>query len=358
MQLPPSVYQSFAEKTGQAFFAYDLGAQQFVYQNQPFKDWFRLPEQEINPDVLLAAVHPDDQGYVQNRLKALLNRGVCQEVEFRVQFEQQPVQWVCLSASIVQEGQGELVVGHAEDITANRQYNDHLKKFSNKKDSILNILSHDLAAPLGMIQNLTGLLTEELQGNMSEDAARIIGLIEQSSRQGANLIREFMEQEFMESTQNELITRRVNMAQKLKEALGEYKGASGKFLTKHFQFLCSQTEIYAQLDDLKFLQAITNLISNALKFTPDGGTITVSLEDEADTVLVKVADNGVGIPQRYHAHLFDKFTQARRPGLKGEHTVGLGMSIVKTIIEWHRGKIWFESEEHKGTVFYIRIPKE
>lgn len=146
--------------------------------------------------------------------------------------------------------------------------------------------------------------------------------------------------------------------EKLRETLGEYQGAKGELIGKRVDFLTSREEIYAEIDDNKFMQAINNLISNALKFTRDGGLITVSLEEEAGSVLFKVADTGVGIPQKYHATpLFDKFTDARRPGLKGESSVGLGMSIIKTIVEWHRGEIWFESQENKGTSFYIRLPK-
>jgi two-component system sensor histidine kinase VicK len=67
--------------------------------------------------------------------------------------------------------------------------------------------------------------------------------------------------------------------------------------------------------------------------------------------------DGIGIPEKYHATLFDKFTKARRPGLRQEPSIGLGMSIIKTIIEWHQGWIWFESQEDKGSVFYVEIPK-
>ena len=106
------------------------------------------------------------------------------------------------------------------------------------------------------------------------------------------------------------------------------------------------------------MQVINNLISNSIKFTHDGGIISVSIEDKQDTVLFTVADNGIGIPAKYHDKLFDKFTKARREGLKGEPSTGLGMSIIKTIVEWNDGKIWFDSKENEGTTFYIELPKE
>lgn len=127
---------------------------------------------------------------------------------------------------------------------------------------------------------------------------------------------------------------------------------------KTFSFVTSCDKVYVSLDDTKFMQVVNNLISNAIKFTPDGGKITLALEEQDESLLVRVEDTGVGIPQKYHATLFDKFTNARRPGIKGEPSVGLGMSIIKTIVEWHQGKIWFESEENKGTRFFVQIPKQ
>ncbi|MGI4729025.1 MAG: sensor histidine kinase [Janthinobacterium lividum] len=73
--------------------------------------------------------------------------------------------------------------------------------------------------------------------------------------------------------------------------------------------------------------------------------------------MIMIADTGIGIPQKFHSGLFDKFNNARRTGLKGEPSVGVGMSIIKTIIDWHEGKIWFESEENKGSKFFIEIKK-
>jgi len=102
---------------------------------------------------------------------------------------------------------------------------------------------------------------------------------------------------------------------------------------------------------------INNLISNALKFTPDGGNIDLFVKENKEDIIISITDNGIGIPAKYHTTLFDKFSKARRPGLKGEPSTGLGMSIIKTIIEWHGGQIWFDSEENKGTTFYIRLPR-
>ncbi|WP_210490737.1 PAS domain-containing sensor histidine kinase [Rufibacter aurantiacus] len=350
--------KALLEQTGLSLFAFDTDSDQFVYLSPAFKEIFKIQEDQSDIAALLQQVHPDDQEHVLSKLTEANEPGICPEIEFRIKLTGQEEQWVCLRPTVLEQSTGErLIIGQAEDISFQRQYNDNLKKFSNKKNSILNILSHDLAGPMGMIHGLSEILLERLGDKADEDALEIIHLIDKSSQNGTRLIQEFIKKEFLEAANTGVITRRVNLVEKFREALVEYNHFEGKMLSVHFEFTPAQEEIYAQVDDNKFMQAINNLISNALKFTPDGGRITVGLEEKESQVLITVADTGVGIPEQYHATLFEEFTKARRPGLKGEPSVGLGMSIIKTIVEWHHGHIMFESEEGEGTTFYITLPK-
>ncbi|RNI29308.1 PAS domain-containing sensor histidine kinase [Rufibacter latericius] len=353
-----SLFQALVEQTQLAYFAYDCNTEQFTYLSPKFQALFKTSFENSPVNALLDLVHPEDQSHVADILTKPRKEGSCPQIEFRVQLPQQEEQWVCLNPFLMKEGQEKwFLLGHVEDITAQRTYNDNIKKYSNKKNSILNIISHDLAGPLGVIRNLSQLLDEHLGDAADEDAHHIISLIERSSQKGVQLLQEFLNQEFLESVNTELISRRVNLVEKFRETMEVYHLDAKSLVTVQVQFKPGSEEIYAQVDDIKFLQVINNLVSNALKFTPEGGSIIVSLEEEQETILVKVADTGVGIPEKFHAELFDKFTKARRPGLRGETSIGLGMSIIKTIVEWHHGKIWFESQEGAGTTFYIRLPK-
>jgi two-component system sensor histidine kinase VicK len=103
------------------------------------------------------------------------------------------------------------------------------------------------------------------------------------------------------------------------------------------------------------LRAITNLLSNAIKFTRESGKIELSLSLKDKHPLITIKDNGIGIPKNKQPFLFEKFSPARRAGTKGEKSTGLGMFIVKEIIDKHSGKLTFESEENKGTIFYIEL---
>ena len=100
-----------------------------------------------------------------------------------------------------------------------------------------------------------------------------------------------------------------------------------------------------------------NLVSNALKFTPDAGYVSVVVEPAPGSVRIHVRDNGVGIPLDLQSLLFEPFTKARRPGLRGEPTTGLGLVLCKTIVEWHHGTIEVVSIEGEGTTFTVEIPQ-
>ena len=104
-------------------------------------------------------------------------------------------------------------------------------------------------------------------------------------------------------------------------------------------------------------RVISNLISNAIKFSPVGETIKLKCVNETNHIQISVADHGIGIPDDMKDKVFNMFTDAKRAGTIGEKSFGLGLSICKQIIEKHHGKIWFESKSEKGTTFYVKLPK-
>lgn len=351
---PPAFLAALTESAEHVVFAYDIENRCFLYLNSTFeKIWHKKRKAVLdNPHSLVNMVHPEDRAHLLAVYQELVEGVIIKDTEFRIKLRGGTVRWVCLKPHLLEE-QG-LIAGFVNDITQQKQYNDVLKKYSDKKNAVLNILSHDLAGPLGMIHNLSAMLEEDTRA--TGEIHRVISIIEGASKQGVRLIQDFIKQEFLESANVDLIKRRVDLVGAIRETMEQYQQTQ-QLTQKTFHYHTSSDTIYLELDDSKFMQAINNLISNALKFTPDGGEITVSLEEKESTVLVKVQDTGIGIPGKYHAALFDKFTRARRTGIKGEPSVGLGMSIIKTIVEWHSGHIWFQSEENKGTTFFIEIPK-
>lgn len=352
--------EQFAEHSSQIIFSFDVDDNRFVYLNPAFElVWQKSRKSaEANPFSLLETIHSSDKDYLIKEFQNILNGEIKKDVEFRVILPDKRVRWLC--ANVFLDGQAPektTITGCIEDITAQKEKDEYTKKFTAKKNSVLEILAHDLAGPLNNISIASSFIAESSKAYNNPQLDEMIEVIKKTSERSIRLIREFVSQEFLESTTVDVIKKRVNIVENIKEVIDQYK-ASEDYVGKNFSLHSSAENIYIQIDDLKFRQVINNLISNALKFTPDGGTITVSIEDRQETILFKVIDNGIGIPAKYHDTLFEKFTKARRKGLKGEPSTGLGMSIIKTIIEWHAGKIWFDSQENEGTTFYIELPKE
>ena len=347
----------FAENDSRICFAYSLKEKRFVYQNTAFKKFFDVPERDCTIDYLFSRVHIDDRELLINNYKALRAKRISDTIEFRIERTDNKTYTMLIRVLLdkPKKEQG-TVLGFIEDITSIRDHENKLKDLSNKKNAILNILSHDLAGPLGSIQHYTYVLQKKTQSLQDKDVQMMISSVERISKRSIQMIQEFLRLEFIESVGVDAVKKRENLTGKMETFMREYLQTQDH-TGKSFVYETTNNHIYVELDENKFMQVVNNLISNALKFTPNGGTIRVNLEDKEDTVILSVSDTGIGIPRKYHDKLFDKFSQARRTGLKGEPSVGLGMSIIKTIVEWHRGKIWFESEENKGSTFFVELAK-
>jgi two-component system sensor histidine kinase VicK len=227
----------------------------------------------------------------------------------------------------------------------------------------MEILAHDLKGPIAIIQSFASLIEKRMSAFQDLEIVEWLKLIQETCGRSIELIRSFVNSEFLESANIVLSRDRLDLVWEIGQVIDSYK-KSEKTIAKVFEFTASHRNIYAEVDSMKFLQVINNLISNAIKFTHNNGHIHLHIEEKQGTdgipasVLISVRDNGIGIPASDQPYLFDKFTKARRPGLKGEESVGLGMFIIKTIVELHQGKIWLESAENKGTTFFIEIPRE
>jgi two-component system sensor histidine kinase VicK len=354
-------FKELSEHTDNIIFAYQVERTKFSFLNPAFeKVWNISIDKAIsNPALLIEAVHPDDKGFIINSYKELLQGKKKEKIEFRLLLDNGNIRWLCLKTPLLikEENNQNVIIGVLEELTEIKERYDTLEKFAAKKNSILEILSHDLAGPLKNIKGLSSHLAEEIKEYNNKELEEVIAMLINTSERSIQLIRDFVQQEFLESANSTFTKNRVNIVKKIKESIEQYSN-SEKNIGKIFNFAVSHEEIFIEVDVFKFIQVIINLISNSIKFTPDGGIITVNVEDKQDSVLFTLADNGIDIPEKHHDELFEKFTHARRPGLKGEPSTGLGMSIIKTIVEWHNGRIWFDSKENQGTTFFIDLPKE
>jgi two-component system sensor histidine kinase VicK len=226
---------------------------------------------------------------------------------------------------------------------------DELKINGQEKDRILRTVAHDLRNPIGGIASLTSLMAND---DYTDDQKELINLVKETSYNSLELINEILEATNVTSMELNIEPVEINSLVNNSVELLRFK-ASEKGQKIFYEPLSSPLQILISRE--KIWRVISNLISNAIKFSPTGAPIFVKVVKEADQVLISVLDNGIGIPEKLKDQVFNMFTTAQRPGTLGEKSFGLGLSICKQIMEKSHGKIWFDSSNH-GTIFFISLP--
>lgn len=333
-------------------FVYDPETSGFLFTDESFERLLLPGDEEITPKFLLSCVYSDDADYVKAKYSEFLSGSLIDSIEFRI-VPDGKIHSVRLTPFLINSGGRSLIVAKVADITAQTNNFDSIHKYANKKNSILNMLAHDLRGPLEIARTVAKNIGKKVDDPaLMNMTSSITGILDQS----VNLIANLIDRELLETVDVELSMHRVDIVRKVAEYIEECK-RSENAADRVFTFSSSKENIYLEVDEAKFMQIMNNLVTNSLKFTPPGALISMDVLDRDETVLFTLADNGIGIPKHLHGSIFEKFTKARRKGLKGEPSTGLGLSIVKMIVGWHKGKIWFESEENVGTTFYFEIPK-
>ena len=340
-------------------FIFDLTTSQVVFVNAAYQRVLHGTLAGVNEELpaLLDRLHPDDQAYVAAYWKMWIRGQMSDEFEVRLQTLDQPDQWFCLTPSYQEDTDGHVLLGGIlRDISIQKAYQANADEFNSRKNSALEIISHDMSGALAMVQQITEYLREEVTSTASSQVNGMLRVLETISRENVKMVRDFVSVEFLTSANTPLKASRVEVGETLRAPLDQLQQAH-QLLGQHFTYSLPTEPVYAHLDVNKFNQVITNLLSNALKFTPDGGTVAVQVETSPTTIRIHVVDTGVGIPTAMQPHLFERFTPARRPGIRGEKTTGLGLSLCKTIVDWHRGTLSVTSTEGQGSTFTVEIPQ-
>ncbi len=228
------------------------------------------------------------------------------------------------------------------------------QEINNKeKDRILRAVAHDLRNPIGGIASLTALML--MEEGLDTEQRELTQLIQTATNNSLELINEILEATGM-APGNVINKQMVDINTLLSNSVELLKfKAAEKNQKIMLDTLEEPEELYISRE--KIWRVISNLISNAIKFSPNDSVIRVAVISESENICISVNDHGIGIPDSIKDIVFNMFTQAKRIGTAGEPSFGLGLSISKQIIESHGGQIWFESVPGDGTTFYIRLKK-
>ncbi|MBC6992363.1 PAS domain-containing sensor histidine kinase [Hymenobacter sp. BT491] len=267
--------------------------------------------------------------------------------------------WCQVHSVLFPDADGELGYTILEDISARKSLEAKLKRLYDAQETILQLATHDLKAPIAQIELLADLLQREVASRESPDGppppemVHYFALIQHACAHATGLLDDVLYVGDLDAQGLAKQPTDLNayLAARLEghRLLAEEKGIA-------LALAVPAESVYAALHPDKFGRVLDNLLGNALKFTPAGGTITLGLRARAGRARIRVQDTGIGIPGKLHAQLFDKFNPTRRAGLHGETTTGLGLFIAKQIVELHGGHIWLESREQEGTTFFVELP--
>ena len=230
----------------------------------------------------------------------------------------------------------------------------YYENLSQVKDELMRTASHDLKSPLGNIMTSIFLLQDHISAD-DEQGIMLIETVQRGTDRMLNLITELLDVARIEAGYD-LNQSSVNICNLLRQMTQEHMAtANEKQIALTCQ--CDHSDLTLNIDETLVSRALQNLISNAVKYTPNDGQVTVTAHTTDHKVELKVIDTGLGIPEDALPQLFDKFYRVSTDRHLKESGTGLGLNIVQTIVEQHGGTIQVESKLGEGSTFTIALPR-
>ncbi|TET64385.1 response regulator [Candidatus Aerophobetes bacterium] len=322
---------------------------------------FILVSGSIGEDMVVEALKKGATDYVLkerlSRLVPVINRAM-EEAEERLQrkkAENKLREYQEHLEELVKERTSELEKEILEREKAEgliKQQNERLKELDRMKSDFLSTAAHELRTPLTSILGFSEIL---LKRKLDEERrSRFLKIINEESAGLAGLINDLLDVSRIESGRGFRIKKApTDVKDIILENVDLFKSQTDKH---KFEVNIPPDLARIEADKDKINQVVENLISNARKFSPQGGRITVSVEQAKGELKVSVADTGIGISKKDLPHIFEKFYRADNASVEGIGGTGLGLGIVKYIVESHGGKTWVESKLGRGSTFSFTLP--
>ena len=240
---------------------------------------------------------------------------------------------------------------HAAELS--RAY-EELKESDRLKDELVQNVSHELRTPLTFVKGYVDLLMDGEMGVVTSEQMEALHIVSEKTDVITRLIHDIMALQRIDAGNLQL--EELAMADLIETAVAGHRLVANDKGIEVAHSLSEEKGV-VMIDKGRINQVLDNLIGNAVKFSPDGGTITISLEDRGDEVCVTVSDQGIGLAEDQRERIFDRFYQIDGSAIRRFGGTGLGLAIVKRIIDAHHGRVWVESEVNRGSTFYFTLPR-
>lgn len=230
------------------------------------------------------------------------------------------------------------------------------KQAEKMKNEFLSTVSHELRTPLTSIHCSLGLITDAFAEELSEKVGQLHTIAYANSERLITLINDILDVQKMEMGEMVFDNKVINLLDLTQLSVEANQAYAKKLGNISFKITPDTSAIEVNADASRLMQVITNLISNAVKFSPENGLVNISIIDEKENIRLVVTDNGPGIPDDFKYRIFTKFAQADSSDTRKVEGTGLGLSICKIIIEQLKGNIGYNNLEEGGCAFFITLP--
>jgi PAS domain S-box-containing protein len=348
------LYETFLSSTPDLAYVFDLD-HHFTYANDALLQmWGRTWEEAIGKTCLElgyepwhAAMHDEEIDRVKATRAPL--RG---EVPFNGTTGRRIYDYIFVPV-FGANGEVEAVAGTTRDVTERKEAEQALRDADRKKDDFLALLAHELRNPLAPIRN--GLQVMRLAEGNPTMVATARDMMERQLTHMVRLIDDLLDVSRITRNKMELRLNRVVLA----DVIGNAVEASSPMIQEsghELTVVLPPEPIVLEADLTRLAQVFSNILSNSAKYTPQGGKIWLSAEPTDQEVIVSVRDTGIGIPEQSLSSIFDMFSQVDRNIERSKGGLGIGLALVKGLVEMHGGTVAADSVEGKGSTFTVRLP--
>jgi len=233
----------------------------------------------------------------------------------------------------------------------------HLKELDKMKSEFIAMVTHELRAPIAAVEQQLSVILNKMAGEVTQKQEQLLSRAKERTKGLLDLIRDLLDLSKIEAGKMVQYKEPLNLQEVIQRVIDLMRAASeNKKIDLQFSPSPQISLIHADRNSMEGI--FTNLISNAIKYTPEGGKVWITLGEEGGFVKASVSDTGIGIKKEDLPRIFDKFYRVRSTATRQIVGTGLGLSIVKSIVDAHLGSISVESEEGGGTIFTVLLPKE
>jgi PAS domain S-box-containing protein len=328
---------------------------------------FGFPKGYVGADLrIVRLVHPDDRERIEESTAAALSTGVY-ETDYRAVRPDGSIVWITERGQLFSDGDGARIVGISRDVTSERQAasererllkserdaRDEAERQGRLKDEFLATLSHELRTPMNAILGWLSILES---GKPIREIHSALAVVRRNAELQAKLIEDLLDMNRFVSGNVRLETSSVEVGSLLQTTMqGLQPAADAKGVQLIALLSSSDRQVIA--DSRRLQQVLWNLVHNAIKFTPEGGRIEIHVQKADGQLSITVQDTGQGIAPAFLPHVFERFRQQDSSYTRASFGLGLGLSIVKQIVELHGGTIEARSNgENQGATFIVRVP--